>query len=282
LYENEVFAAFDGGLNKLWEFRSIAETNGSGSHHIDVADVDGDGKDEVFDGTTCLNGDGTIRWSLYREHPDIVAIKDIITDRPGLEVYYAVESSVHAGAYVADANDGSLIWKINREDDPRWSHAHVGWAADIWPASPGLECLTNRDGHIAKETVLLSSSGQIIAEPFPNLIPLEWDGDEGRELMARDGSVVSRFDGTQLTALPFTAPNELKKGNVVMAADLVGDFRDEVVVVGPNADGHFTVSVYSPTTPLKRRKTTPSARRAYRMWLAHNLTGGYGSYFERE
>ncbi len=282
LYENEVFVAFDGELRKLWEFRSVGETNGSGSHHIDIADVDGDGKDEVFDGTTCLNGDGTVRWSIYREHPDIVAIKDIIPDRPGLEVYYAVESSVHAGAYVVDAKDGTVIWKINREDDPRWSHAHVGWAADIWPASPGLECLTNRDGHAAKETVLISSSGRIIAEPFPNLMPLEWDGGDGRELIARDGRAISRFDGKQVVALPFPPPSEVKDGRVVMVADLVGDFRDEVVVVGPNADGHFTVSVFSPTIPINHRKTTPAARHAYRMWLAHNLTGGYGSYFERE
>ena len=73
LYENEMIDAFDANLKRLWQFKSFAETNGSGSHHIDIADVDGDGRDEVFDGTTLLNPDGTVRWSIYREHPDIVA-----------------------------------------------------------------------------------------------------------------------------------------------------------------------------------------------------------------
>jgi hypothetical protein len=65
-----------------------------------------------------------------------------------------------------------------------------------------------------------------------------------------------------------------------MVADIVGDFRDEVVVVGPNGDGHLTVSIYSATSPIRRRAVTRTARHDYRMWLAHNLTGGYGSYFE--
>ncbi len=48
-------------------------------------------------------------------------------------------SGVHAGAYVVDAKTGKIIWKLNREDDPRWEHAHVGWASDIWDGSPGME-----------------------------------------------------------------------------------------------------------------------------------------------
>lgn len=61
LYENEVFAAYDGELNQLWQYDSFAETSGSGGHKIEVADVNGDGRQEVFNGTTCLNHDGTVR-----------------------------------------------------------------------------------------------------------------------------------------------------------------------------------------------------------------------------
>ena len=83
LYENEVFVAFDAKLKKLWEFDSFAETNGSGGHKIELADVDNDGKQEVFDGTTCLNHDGTMRWSIYRQHPDIVSIHDFLPTARG-------------------------------------------------------------------------------------------------------------------------------------------------------------------------------------------------------
>ena len=64
LYENEVIEAFDAQLRRMWRFNSFAETNGSGSHRIEIADVDGDGRDEVFDGSTVLNPDGTVRWRL--------------------------------------------------------------------------------------------------------------------------------------------------------------------------------------------------------------------------
>ncbi len=113
-------------------------------------------------------------------------------------------------------------------------------------------------------------------------MPVEWDGDDVRELMTRDGTSIGKFDGKAVVPLPMPPPNEAAKGSVVMVADLISDFRDEVIVVGPSAEGGLTVSVYSPTTPIDRRKVTRTAGRAYRIWLAHNLTGGYGSYFEPE
>ena len=147
LYENEVIVAFDANLNRLWEFDSFKETNGSGGHKIEVADVDGDGRQEVFDGTTCLNPDGTLRWSIYKMHPDIVSMHHHLPDRPGLQVFYVVESNPHAGAYMVDAATGKILWKSNRDDDPLWSHGHRGWSADIWDGSPGMECVCNRAGH---------------------------------------------------------------------------------------------------------------------------------------
>ncbi|MHC4446100.1 MAG: rhamnogalacturonan lyase family protein, partial [Planctomycetota bacterium] len=162
LYENEIFTAYDAELNPMWQFKSFGETSGSGGHKIEVADVDGDGKQEVFDGTTCINHDGTLRWSIYRQHPDIVSIHDYLPERPGLEVFYIVESSMHAGVYMVDANSGQVIWKLNREDDSRWTHGHRGWTADIWDVSPGLECVSNRAGHSDNHLLMFSASGRLL------------------------------------------------------------------------------------------------------------------------
>jgi hypothetical protein len=330
LYENEIFDAFDSNLNKLWTFRSVAETNGSGSHHIDIADVDGDGRDEVFDGTTLLKPDGAVRWSIYREHPDIVAIKHILPSgvmpqsrgpwdklqlvsggiRKGSgqaeslshpdaqavapetealsgskdrQVYYAVESGVHAGAYLVDAKSGKIIWKLNREDDPRWEHAHVGWASDIWEGSPGMEMLTNRDGHTAKDQVLFSAAGKILLNPFPpGWRPVNWLGGAVRELMSGNGRQLGRFTGTDVAPLPGPAPNELGAESCNMVADLAGDFRDEVVCFGRSREGSPAVFLFSNIEPINRREVTRTASREYRLWLARNMGGGYASYFEWE
>jgi rhamnogalacturonan endolyase len=281
LYENEVFDAFDANLRRLWQFRNTGETSGSGSHHVDIADLDGDGRDEVLDGTTALSSTGTVKWALYRQHPDIVAVKRIIPSLPGRQIYFAVESGTHAGAYVVDASTGKVIWKVNREDDPRWTHAHIGWAAKIWDGEPGMQMLTNRDGHLAKETVLFASDGKILMEPFPaQWKPVNWIGGAVRDLMTADGRRLARFTGKTVEQIAVAGPNERGAGSCFMAADLAGDFRDEVVCTGRNQAGDQAVFVYTSIAPLARRALTRTAEREYRLWIARNAGAGYPSYFE--
>jgi rhamnogalacturonan endolyase len=279
LYENELFHAWDAELRLLWKYESSGATSGSGSHHIDIADVDGDGRDEVFDGTTLLNPDGTLRWSLYRLHPDIVAIKHILGNQDR-QVYYAVESSTHAGAYVVDAKTGKLHWKINREDDPRWGHAHIGWAADIWEGSPGYELLTNTDGHEAKDSFLFSSTGKVLMNPLPgSWRPVNWLGRNARELLSTDGKRLMKFNGSGLEAAgPAPAPEGCR---VLMAADLWGDYRDEIVCAA-TIDGRMNVLILANTAEAPARGVTRTSSREYRLWLARNMGAGYASYFEWE
>jgi rhamnogalacturonan endolyase len=283
LYENEILNAYRANLTPIWEYRSLAETNGSGSHHIDIADVDGDGRDEVFNGTMLLNPDGTLRWAIYRQHPDIVAVKHILPGVKDRQVYYAVENSIHAGAYLVDAKTGRIIWKDNRENDPRWVHAHIGWAADVWAGSPGMEVLTNRDGHPSQDQVLYSATGKILMNPFPpGWRPVNWTGGAVRELMSADGTKLGRFTGNGVEALPGAGPNESGKGSCGMVADLAGDYRDEVVCFGTTKDGGQALFVYTNTEPIQRREVTRTASHEYRLWLARNAGGGYPSYFEWE
>ena len=282
LYENEVFVAFDASLNKLWQFDSFAETNGSGGHKIELADVDNDGKQEVFDGTTCLNHDGTLRWSIYRQHPDIVSIHDFIPERPGLEVYYVVESNAHAGAYMVDANTGEIIWKFNREDDPRWTHGHIGWTSDIWDGSPGIECLASRAGHGDLQLVLFSADGKIITEPLPHYTPVEWDGSPTRELLSNNGHIIGKFDGKKFVEIPGVEPNIIPESGLSMAADLYGDFRDELVLIKQGSSGMPEVIVVTATQPINKAFITPTENRDYRLWLARNMGGGYRSVYYQE
>ncbi len=280
LYENEVFVAYDSQLKELWRFNSFAETNGSGGHKIEVADVDGDGRQEVFNGTTCLNHDGTVRWSVYRQHPDIVAIHDHLPDRPGLEVFFIVESSVHAGIYMVDANSGQVLWKINREDDPRWTHGHSGWSADIWAGSPGMECVSDRAGHGGDPLVLYSATGRPLLEPFPDgWTPLEWDGDATRELLNGRGEI-GDFNGQKIIPAPEARPVLPSRGGVMMTADLYGDFRDELVVSTTTPEGKRTISVVTAIHPISGKYVTPTERLDYRLWLARNMGGGYKSIYD--
>jgi len=280
LYENEVFVAYDSQLNPLWRFNSFAETNGSAGHKIEIADVDGDGRQEVFDGTTCLNPDGSVRWSIYRQHPDIISIHDYLPDRPGPEVFYIVESNAHAGVYMVDANSGEIIWKVNREDDPRWTHGHTGWTADIWDGSPGIECISNRAGHQDRTLVLFSADGRILLEPFPNgYYPLEWNGDPTCELLSDNGRRIGKFDGSRIRDFPGVRPNKFSNSSLLMVADLYGDFRDELVLQVQEDRGGPKIIVVTASGPIEKAFLSPAENLTYRLWLARNMGGGYRSFY---
>ena len=281
IYENEIITAYDNKLNKLWDYKSFKETNGSGGHKIEVADVNNDGMDEIVYGTTCLNSDGSFRWSIYRQHPDIISIHDYLPDRPGLEVFYIVESSVNAGVYMVDANTGEVIWKNNREDDPKWSHGHSGWTADIWDGSPGMEAVSNMTGHGDRDFLLFSSDGRIIMNPFPpGYTPFEWDGDGTRELLSQNGSLIGNFDGKEIIPIEGTVPNPIPDTRLMFTADIAGDFRSELIVQGTDADGRRMVMVITATEPINKSFISPSEERDYRLWLSRNGGGGYGSVYE--
>ena len=262
LYENEVFVAFDAQLNKLWQFNSFAETNGSAAHKIEVIDVDGDGKQEVFDGTTCLNHDGSVRWSIYRQHPDIVSIHDYLADRPGLEVFYVVESNAHAGAYMVDANSGEIIWKVNREDDPRWTHVHFGWTADIWDGSPGIECVSNRAGHGGqKPGTFFSRWEKYYLSHFRTAITRL----NGMEIILVNCSVtvdtvLGNSTENKSSIGKVFEPNKIQKSGLLMVADLYGDFRDELVLQKSDKNGNLSIAVVTATAQINKVFVSPTEK----------------------
>jgi len=283
LYENEILTAYDHHLKKLWQFNSFGETSGSGGHKIEAADVDGDGRQEIFDGTTCLNPDGTVRWSIYRQHPDLVSIQDYLPQRPGLEVCYVIETKMHAGIYMVDAKTGQVIWKQNRENDRAWTHGHIAWTSDIWDGSPGLECMTNRAGHYDYHFQLFSADGRLILEPFPRgWTPLEWDGDATRELMSPDARTIGDFNGREVVVKKGVSPNTVEKSSVIMVADLYGDFRDEIVLTTPTAKGGKAVTVVMAVEEIPFRYEGALEEREYRYWIARNKGGGYASIHDRQ
>jgi rhamnogalacturonan endolyase len=281
VYENEIITAYDAKLNKLWEYNSFMETSGSGSHKIEVSDVDGDGRQEIIYGSVCLNHDGTLRWCTYKQHPDIVSIFDHIPGRPGLEVCFIVETTAHAGIYMTDAGTGEIIWKNNRRDDPKWNHGHWGWTADIWDGAPGMECITNRAGHNDHNYLVFSGDGKFIADSFPRgYTPVEWDGDDTRDLIGDNGHILGKYNGKEVVKIDGPQPNPIPDSKLLYTADLCGDFRGEPVILATGADKRKTVMLLTAPIAIDRMFISPRESLDYRLWLARNMGGGYGSIFD--
>ena len=119
-YTRTVLAAYnwDGKrLNKLWVFDSDDGTpgnrryRGQGNHSLSVADVNGDGKDEIIYGAAVIGHDGKGLYSTGLGHGDALHVSVLDPALPGLEVWDAHERpSQVAGAEFRDAATGKLLW----------------------------------------------------------------------------------------------------------------------------------------------------------------------------
>ena len=77
--------AFDTGNDKS------AAGYGDGNHNSMAADVDGDGKQEIITGSTCLDDNGKVLWCLNKGHGDALHLGDLLPSRSGLELWICHE-----------------------------------------------------------------------------------------------------------------------------------------------------------------------------------------------
>lgn len=263
-YDINIVSAFDfrdGKLVKRWTFDNREEPKeyyGQGAHIINSADVDNDGRDELFIGSDTLDDDGNPLWSTGLDHPDALYVSDFDPERPGLEVFYGLEMIQNAnGVCLADALTGEILWGI----DTPTKHVHsLGLAGDIIADLPGSE-FYGRDRETPGNAWFLDAKGRIISDPpftGQSIKTVYWDADPQREILM--GGVVNfgekdpigQFEGTPLAV-----------------ADIEGDWREEIIT---SIDG--TVRIYSTTLPAEDRRTVLLSDPIYRI-NAVAFTSGY-------
>ncbi len=234
-YSDVTLIAFDGtDGNILWRH---LQRRGAG-HNLDVADIDCDGVQEVIAGGICYNGDGTIKWEAEPfGHTDISKPANIAPNRPGLEIWYAVEGPV-AGVFLVDCN-GQTIFK-----EP-FRHAHYGWIARHTAKYPGLQPHTAEDSR--RTTVehnpifLLDGSHWLNLTDWQrkNFVPVQWDaGPEVVFIIRKEDKRIVRLkkvDDTEHGELEEVDDGRLPQGGIygrnLACADVIGDFRENIVTL---------------------------------------------------
>jgi rhamnogalacturonan endolyase len=127
--------AKDGKPNRAYE--------GQGNHNLSIADVDGDGKDEIVYGAMCIDDDGKGLYSTGLGHGDAQHISDLDPNRPGLEVFAIHENPRHPfGTDLHDAATGRMIWGAPGIEGQPGPDVGRGLAADVDPRYLGK----GRDG----------------------------------------------------------------------------------------------------------------------------------------
>ena len=265
-----VVAAFDvkdQHLANRWVFDTRTAGSayiGQGNHQVTAGDVDGDGKDEVVLGSLVLNDDGTVLYSTGLGHGDAMHLGDLDPTRPGLELFSVKEdpSKPYQDAFT-DASNGTLIWgAFNNRDTGR------GLAADIDPTYAGDEAWG------AANLSVWSAKGSLIGQIRPSMnFALWWDGDPLRELL--DDTSVRKWDWSNQAEVILlnavgTASNNGTKATPCLQADLLGDWREEVVL---RSLDNSELRIYTTSTITEHRIATLMHDPQYRAAVATQNTG---------
>ncbi len=250
-YTRTVIAAWDWDGHELrqhWVFDTDkpewASYAGQGNHNLRVADVDGDGCDEITYGSMAVDHDGRGLYNTGMGHGDAIHLMAFDPRSTRLQVWDCHENR-RDGSELRDAATGKVIFQVPSKSD-------VGrcMAADIDPTNPGLE-MWSSDSHgirNIKGEVIYSAQDPDDPQHQQHLIlngrhlsvnfGIWWDGDLLRELLDRE--TVSKYDWTNhaiidVVRFPGVVFNNGTKSNPCLSADILGDWREEVIARTPDS-----------------------------------------------
>jgi rhamnogalacturonan endolyase len=266
----------NGKLTRQWTFDSDDPAHpenkafrGQGNHNLTVADVDGDGKDEIVFGAMTIDDNGKGLFSTGLGHGDAQHVTDLDPSRPGLEVFGIQERFDDAGSHMFDAKTGEVLWKkasVKAGEDGEGPGR--GLALDIDPRYPGYECWSFGAGI----TGLYDCKGNLInAQSPPSCnMGIFWDGDVLSELL--DGTNIMKWDFVNnktsrlLNASDFNCvKNNGTKSNPVLSADIWGDWREEVIY--RTADNN-ELRIFTTSIPTDKKFYTLMQDPQYRLSIA--------------
>ncbi|MGB8191160.1 MAG: T9SS type A sorting domain-containing protein [Chitinophagaceae bacterium] len=282
-YDKLVRAAYDwrnGQLTLRWIFDSKDAGDpannafsSQGNHQMTIGDVDGDGKDEVINGSSAINDDGKRLWTYGYGHGDALHMTDMDPDRPGQEIWQCLESPSQYSPYglrLNDAKTGQTIFGV-----PTTGDVGRALAADIDPNHKGYEIWGSSGNLYNVKGEQISTNRPTNGSQAVNHA-VWWDGDLGRELL--DGTIMDKWNPstnslnrlfTIYLAAPVSSNNDTKK-NPALTADLFGDWREEIIL---RRSDNTALILFTTTIPTQHRIYTLMHDPQYRTAIAWQNSG---------
>ena len=249
-------------LTQRWYYNAATsgkECYGQGNHNISAGDVDGDGFDEIIQGSCAIDHNGKFMYRTGLGHGDAMHLGDLDPDNEGLEVWQVLESKPY-GYVLFDARTGArLFYETSSGDNGR------GVAADVDSNSRGHELWSaaNWNTYSAKGKILSSS------RPAYNF-RIYWDGDLLDELL--DNTTISKWNHSKLkgeTLFQMQGKScNTTKATPNFSGDILGDWREEVIL----HDGESKLYIYTTTIPTEHRMYTLAHDPVYRLGMSWQNT----------
>ena len=243
---------------------------GNGNHNMSIADVDGDGCDEIVWGSAALNNDGTLLYGTGFGHGDAIHLGDHHPDRPGLEVFQIHEDK---GTYCWDLHDAAT-GEILQKGGPEGVDNGRGIAGQFDANVRGSLFWSSSDG-----TARSAATGRAISSNHGSSnFRIYWDGDLQEELF--DGGKIDKWNGNGTSRVYLNGKNLYDynssstcngtKSTPNLQADILGDWREEVILWS-TAD-YSTLNVFTTNTETIYRMPTLMHDHTYRMGVAWQNT----------
>lgn len=269
-YTKTCLAAYDWDGHNLtlrWLFNSETqpEYSGQGNHNLRVGDVDGDGCDEITYGAMAIDNDGTGLYSTQMGHGDAMHQYAFYPDSTQLQIWDVHENKFD-GSEFRDARTGRIIFQIPSNRD-----VGRGMAADIDPTNWGLEMWSSSQ----RGYYDVKGQQHYPRTSIPQNSAVWWDGDLLRELLDYTAVLKWNWETHQIDTLKsFRAEgcafNNSTKLNPCLSADIIGDWREEVIV----RDNQSTqLRIYTTTIPTSYRFPTFMLDIPYRLSVATENVG---------
>ncbi len=280
-YTRTTLAAWDwrdGQLTQRWFFDSDDGTpgntayRGQGNHQLSVADVDGDGCDEIIYGACTIDHDGKGLYSTGLRHGDKLHVAQMNPAKDQLLVWACheeVSKNGWIGHTLRDAKTGDVLFSL-----PGTTDTDGAMAADIDPRNPGYEIWG------ARSNIRSAITYQEIVPVKPSTtFAVWWDGDLLREIYSNGVIYKWNWNTNKMDTL-FAPDGIVKSEKPLLSGDLFGDWREEVIVAESDNNA---LRIYIPTAPTDHRITTLMHDRQYRLgiaWqnVAYNQTPHPGFY----
>ncbi len=251
---------------------------GQGAHSVSVADVDNDGYDEIIFGSAVLDNDGTVLMYDGRGHGDAEHVSDFDNDGRQ-EIFFVHESNfvhtVDVKRYNANTESGTedIVVQSVAKDVGRGVMGNIddGYAA----ASGDLSLFWAADN---SNNVYNMAGTAVGIKPGSQNFLAYWDGDLGSELVAgttvakysvASGTTAFSFDGST-EVLPGVSSNNGTKATPGLVADILGDWRDELIYRLADGSG---MRIFFSTIPTEYRLTTLMHDSQYRCAVAWQNVG---------